>query len=106
VWRSACEVRDLGAATLAPRNYVVDVEDIRKIFVALRADVILAVGDLGELMRNERTPRSAARTPRCNCGIAVISHSDPHLDDQLDGLPSYPSTSRTDRPPGVKRPSP
>lgn len=104
--RSRCEVRDPGVATFAPRDDVVDVEDLGEIFVALRADVILAVSDLGELMRGEKTPRIAARPPRYNCGIAVISHSDPHLDDQLDELPSYPSTSRADRPPGVKRRTP
>jgi hypothetical protein len=57
---------------------MVDVEDLGEIFVALSADVMLAVGDLGTLMRAEQTPRIAARTPRLNCGIAVISHSDPH----------------------------
>lgn len=75
--RSGCEARDPGTATFAPWDDMMDVEDLGKAFVALLA------GDLGELMRGEKTPRAAARPLGYKCGIAIVSHSDPHLDDQV-----------------------
>ena len=65
-------VIDVGAATFAPWDHMVDVKQFGEIFIALHADVMLAAGDLAALMRAEETPRITARPLRIHVTIATI----------------------------------